>query len=170
MSKVKTLVVLGMHRSATSLVAKALHDQYNVSMGHTYHGTTPHNVWGNHEDSHAIKLNTDILRAAGGGPLSPPSEKAILEQAEPFADRIQEFIRMHEQPPIWGWKDPRTTLTVRLFLPYLSDPHFICCFRTPSEVADSMMRRGDLKSRERVKALVREYNARLLRFLSEQFL
>ena len=41
----------------------------------------------------------------------------------------------------WGWKDPRTIATIDLYLPYLTEPKFICCYRNPTEVAESLHRR-----------------------------
>ena len=66
----------------------------------------------------------------------------------------------------YGWKDPRTTLTIRLYLPYLENPHFISCFREPDEVAKSLVAVGGF-TLESAKKLTKIYNQRLLKFLTE---
>ena len=105
----KVFVVLGMHRSATSLVSKAL-------LNEIYMGPTP---GGNVFESRPFRvLNQAILRRARGSWHEPPPEQAILDQYEHFRGRIVETIESDRAGrELWGWKDPRTTLTIRLYLP-----------------------------------------------------
>lgn len=160
----KTLVVLGMHRSATSLVARALAHYH--PMGEQLLGGSPSNPHGHFEDLDFLKLDIAILSAAGGAWNEPPSEARILEQAGPFSARIGELVSARNRAhTIWGWKDPRTTLTVPLFRPHLRSPIYIACFRDPGEIADSLARRDGMR-RERALRLARGYQRRLLGFLS----
>ena len=64
----------------------------------------------------------------------------------------------------WGWKDPRTILTIELFLPYLSNPHFFTCHREPDKVAKSIKLRNGFPV-SRGLELEKEYNDRLERFI-----
>lgn len=116
----KTFVILGMHRSATSLIAGALNN-FGVNMGE---------------------------KLLGG--RGDPKIKSLIERKK----------------GLWGWKDPRTTLTIKLYLPYLKNPHFICCFREPIEVAKSLYRRQKMPIKKGLK-LAKIYNKRLLKFLRE---
>ena len=164
----KTVVVLGMHRSATSLIAKALHDN-SVSMGEVVLGASKSNPWGHFEDLHFIRLNDKILRAAGGTWDSPPPESAILEQRKRFEPEIKAIIsaredELHKDYPLWGFKDPRTTLTIRLFHPHLTNPHYIACYRDPHDVAESLRKRDGMPINKGL-ALAKEYNQRLARFM-----
>jgi hypothetical protein len=43
---------------------------------------------------------------------------------------------------IWGWKDPRTSLTIKLYMPYLDNPYFIVCYRKNIEIAKSLKKRN----------------------------
>lgn len=163
----KTFVVLGMHRSATSLVAKSLHSE--ISMGDKLLPPTSDNPLGYFEDEEFMQLNIKILRRAGGDWRNPPSEDKILQVADLFESRIRAIVEERNSRGInWGWKDPRTTLTIRLYLPYLVNPHFVSCFRDPQEVAASLVRRDShFFTQEKALALANEYNQRLLKFLAD---
>jgi len=153
----KVFVVLGMHRSATSLISKAL-------LNEIYMGPTP---GGNVFESRPFgKLNRAILRRAGGGWSNPPPERAILDQYDHFRDRIISTVESEAADrELWGWKDPRTTLTIRLYLPHLVNPHFVTIFRNPLEVAKSLKCRDSFPIEKGIE-IANIYNARLVSFLS----
>lgn len=159
----KTFVVLGMHRSATSLVAGGL-KKFGIDMGGNLYMGNPSNPKGHWENRGFLGLNKKILRQAGGGWANPPSREKILALKNKFAPEINRLVK-HSEAPLWGWKDPRTTLTIELYLPYLKNPHFICCFRNPLEVAKSLQLRNRFPIEKGLK-LARIYNERLLEFIS----
>ena len=178
----KTFVVLGMHRSGTSLLAKALHTFDNnpkVSMGEIMLEDTlaeedielaaGSNSQGHFEDDEFMKLNDKILEAAGGIWFSPPPRENILSVSAQFEDEIKALINKRSSP-IWGWKDPRSCLTIDLFHPHITNPHYICMFRGLEDVANSLVKR-DAETigmhKEYAVALAKEYNRRILQFISE---
>ncbi|MGH7847180.1 MAG: sulfotransferase, partial [Candidatus Binatia bacterium] len=62
----------------------------------------------------------------------------ILNLKEAWAPRIKEIIaQKSKKDKIWGWKHPRTILTIELFLPHLRSPHFVAVFRNPLGIANS---------------------------------
>lgn len=161
----KTFVVLGMHRSATSLVTKGLSGIINI--GSVIMPAGRGNPWGHFENMRFVEMNDAILSAAGGSWDNPPQEEAILSLKNEFADRIQRLVKQEsEGHELWGWKDPRTTLTIKLYLPYLINPHFIACFREPHEVALSLNKRDGFPIENGIR-LAKEYNDRLLKFLTD---
>jgi len=162
----KTFVILGMHRSATSLLAKGL-DEVGVYMGDELLGPDNHNIYGHYEDIDFLKLNIKILETAGGSWDNPPEEEAILSLRREFGNKIESLVRKKEREPFWGWKDPRTTLTVRLFHPYLRNPIYYAAFRDPWEVGISLKTRNPQFSREEAMKLGKIYNERLLSFLND---
>lgn len=164
---IKTFVVLGMHRSATSLVAMGLH-RANVHIGENLLGADWSNPLGHWENKAFKTLNEEILQAAGGSWQSPPSEKEILKVYPRFRAQIRAAIHKHERAPMWGWKDPRTTLTIKLYLPHLVNLHIVSIFRDPVEVATSLKRRNNIGIKQGM-ALAKEYNTRLIKFLSEYY-
>jgi hypothetical protein len=163
----KTIVVLGMHRSATSLVAGGLH-HFGVPIGDQLVPADSSNPKGHWEDTDFRRLNDEILKSAGGSWSNPPLEISIMAQQKVFEPKIKALIK-RKQKEIWGWKDPRTTLTIKLFSPHLPNPHFVCCFRDPIEVAKSLQKRNRF-SIEKGLELAETYNNRLINFLREQYI
>lgn len=160
----KTLVVLGMHRSATSLTAKALANE--IDMGAEYRPISDQPA-GNWENLEFIYLNDRILQRAGGSWDAPPDRLSILNagQSRSIQESIQNLVGdFNSRKKHWGWKDPRTSLTIELYLPYLIQPHFVCNFRSPYEVALSLQKRNGF-SLEKGYNLAREYDKRIINFL-----
>ena len=161
----RTYVVLGMHRNATSFVAKALSDQ-GVSIGKDLLGPSKWNPQGHFEDARFVALNDKILVAAGGNWADVPTADAIASAGKILQEEIRTLV-LEAQSEMWGWKDPRTALTADLYLPHLSsDVYLIACFRKPSEVAASLQRRNGF-SLEKGMKLTRTYNQRLIKTLHD---
>lgn len=98
----------------------------------------PHGHW---EDRDFLKLNEDILRAARGRWNVPPSRSAILKVRGQFNTRIRDLVRQKNRRQRWGWKDPRTSLTVELYHPHLVSPRYIRIVREKAKVIQSLQRR-----------------------------
>jgi len=160
----KCIIVLGMHRSATSLCAGGL-KKANVKMGNNLLGADSSNIFGHFEDIDFMNLNKKILAAAGGSWDLPPPENTILNIGKRLAPEIKSLVD-RKKSKLWGWKDPRTTLTVKLYLPYIENPHFFCCFRDPMEVAKSLAARNGFPIPKGLE-LAEIYNRRLLCFLEQ---
>jgi len=139
----KTIIVLGMHRSGTSMIAGVL-KKLGVHMGDELLGKSSSNPHGHFEDLDFLHLNIKILRAAQGSWANPPEYNTILKQKKKFASKIKKMITGKNKNNIWGWKDPRTSLTIELFLPYLMNPQFIVCYRKPQAVAKSLNKRNGM--------------------------
>lgn len=161
--EIKTFIVLGMHRSTTSLLSNALHD-FGVRMGTVLNGAVPYGIW---EDRDFFTLNKRILNIAGGDWDDPPSREKILYAGETQKKVIRRVVnKNNRQGANWGWKDPRTVLTIECYMPYLVNPIFYVCFRDPDEVAKSLNKRNGFPLEKGVK-LANEYNSRLLFFLNK---
>ena len=165
----KTFIVLGMHRSATSLCAKGLYES-GVHMGEVLLRECESNIYGHFENTVFVGLNQAILKEAGGSWDNPPPEQGIIEAGEKLKDRIKDTIKQQgEGKELWGWKDPRTTLTIRCYFNYLINPHIFACFRSPIEVAKSLTARDGFSLAQGVR-LANEYNTRLLDFMYNHYL
>lgn len=161
----KTFIVLGMHRSATSLVAKGL-CMAGVHMGSKMLAPSEHNTFGHWEDTAMIAINHQLLKKAGGSWDVPPDEKDILAVAKSSGMVLREFFaKKNKKYLYWGWKDPRTTLTIKCFLPYLVNPHFICCYRDPFEIAKSLQIRNGFSLAKGIE-LATIYNTRMMDFMT----
>jgi hypothetical protein len=166
------VVVLGMHRSGTSFLIRSL-NLSGLWLGgdqtlSTVEGRAmPGNPKGNYENRGCIAINDAILRRSGGGWFNPP--RRMLVDEEDYG-RIQAFCSALEQGcPAghlrWGWKDPRTILTLEAWLKALNREIFIVAsFRHPAAVARSLHAR-DKMPLEMGYALWAHYNASLIYYL-----
>jgi len=145
------VVVLGMHRSGTSLVANVLH-HLGVHMGDQLLGANRFNPYGHWEDLDFLDLNVEILKAADGDWAHPPSEVRIRSVGDWFRPEIYQLLawKQAQKRARWGWKDPRTALTAELYHPYLNDGYlknmgvrYVHVVRKQPAVVDSLMRRAD---------------------------
>lgn len=128
----KVYMVVGCHGSATSLIARGLR-KCGVMMGHWL-------VEKVYEPAMVRKLNDRILSEVGGSWYEPPTEEAIMNVE--LDERIQDTLRQYEGEKMWGFKDPRLSLTGRLFFPHLDgDAYLFCCFRKPDRTLKSLRRR-----------------------------
>ena len=160
--RMKTIVVLGMHRSATSLIAKGLANEIN--MGSVMLEPQEDNPEGFYENKYFVALNSALFANAGGSWDNPPSIKDLKEANTGMNDTIRAVVKQEQRQPIWGWKDPRTALTIDLYLPYLNNPHFVCVYRNPREVAKSLFKRDGIPIDKGI-ALAVEYNSRIRGFM-----
>jgi len=158
------VVVLGMHRSGTSMVAGIL-AKLGVFMGKSLLGPTPGNPAGHWEDREFLAINEEILRRAGGSWDSPPSHEATM--AVDVSGDIERLIHKRANLSIWGWKDPRTVLTIEHYTPYLIGPLYIAVFREREAVVKSLMCRNYMIARV-ANALYDTYDDRLAAFLDNR--
>ena len=162
----KTVVILGMHRTGTSMIGGTL-SRLGVDMGEELVGVDWTNPLGHYEDKCFLSLNREILEAAGGDWKNPPDQRRIIIQEENFSGDIRELIRKREsRSKIWGWKDPRTSLTIELYLPHLTNPYLIVCHRDKQEIAESLKRRNKMEIEEG-KILAKDYEQRIENFFND---
>lgn len=124
----------------------------------------PDNPKGFFENKYFVHLNDLLLKNAGGTWYDPPSREDLLEANKHMGYTIEAVVKQESREPIWGWKDPRTTITAELYLPYLKSPHFVCVYRKPIEVASSLRARDGWEL-ERGLRLAKEYNDRMSAFM-----
>ncbi|HEY2989807.1 MAG TPA: sulfotransferase [Candidatus Binatia bacterium] len=166
----KTVVVLGVARSGTSVTAGVL-TALGVDLGSTAFPTES-NPTGVLEDDDFARLHKEILNAAEPGKTywDPPPVQKVWQQQERFADRIEKLVAAKSKgKPFWGWKHPPTILTIELYLPYLVNPHFVFVFRNPLGTARSSVehtsRYKDKVDVLRTLKLVNFYHDEMMRFV-----
>jgi hypothetical protein len=116
--KSKLFLILGLHRSGTSATAGTLF-QLGINMGEKMLGAIHGNPKGHYENYDYLMLNEEILRRVGGSWDNPPSREKINPQIFP-REIIESFVS-YAMKPVWGLKDPRTLLTLGLWMPYLEE-------------------------------------------------
>ena len=145
---VNGVCVLGMHRSGTSLVAGLLRE-LGVDLGpdEALLPADSNNESGYFELRELVHLNNDILAELGGSWDQPPDLSPGWEGSEQLAelrDSARELlIRQFAGSPLWGWKDPRTCLTLSLWQALAPDLRYVLCVRNPADVVRSLRERGE---------------------------
>ncbi len=161
----KTVIILGMHRSGTSMVAGIL-NCLGIDMGEDQPGKQVSNPLGHFEDVDFLSINKNILASAGGNWFEPPAYSDILALRDDYLTEIQILIqdRSNKSPKTpWGWKDPRTSLTIDLYLPFLDQPYYIWCRRDPSAICKSLQKRNQIQL-SHCQDLIEYYNNQIKDF------
>lgn len=162
----RVLVIAGMHRSGTSLLA-GLAAAGGVDMGARQLPPSKGNERGHFEDMDFVHFHEDCLERRGAGPLQPPAA-GVPRLEEDEARAAGALLAGRAGKPAWGWKDPRTALFLEAWDGLLPDPFYLLVYRHPVEVALSLLRRGlDLEVQLDAWTAVRAwtiYNRQLLAF------
>ena len=109
------VIVLGMHRSGTSTIAGILHLN-NVLMG-TYQNFWPRplnqNPKGFYENYDFRKINDMILKKHYYDVKSYKSNIPMIKLNESLRFKMIKLLKEYSKKySSWGWKDPRTCLTI----------------------------------------------------------
>lgn len=148
------LIILGMHRSGTTMLTKYLSETGSFFFG----ADLEHN----HESLTFIKMNDWILRNCGASWDFPePYDHTTDDYKELVKQHLDGYLRRvgwkhfykkhlgaslrrrhHMDSGFWGWKDPRTSLTVDVWLEIFPRARFIHVHRHPLDVALSLQSRA----------------------------
>ncbi|MFP5284808.1 MAG: sulfotransferase [Thermoanaerobaculia bacterium] len=135
------LIICGMHRSGTSLVASVL-GEAGLDIG--VNGDVGLGVGqprGHFEDRNFYDLHEAIL-AASGRSCFTADETSLGEIAPVFENQARALVAARADRPFWGWKDPRTCLFLDLWERHLPDARYLFLYRHPVDVALSLWRRN----------------------------
>jgi hypothetical protein len=157
--------VLGMSRTGTSLTTHVL-SLAGVYLGPDAEllGREPHqlvgegkaivakarksNPGGHWEHYRLMRLNERILRVLGGNWREPPPLPPGWESFEALAPLGEEaralLLESFGGHSLWGWKDPRNSLTLPFWQRLLPEVRYVVCLRNPIDVAASLQRRDGL--------------------------
>jgi hypothetical protein len=129
-------IVLGMHKSGTSLVAEILHHS-GINMVESVDASISYDQGNKYERKSTQVLNRKILGAKpfvdGFSSLDLPAPDT-LRVTEDLRAKIREFIQnCNEAYDDWGFKDPRTCLTYPVWASELPEHRIIAIYRSPSE-------------------------------------
>jgi hypothetical protein len=142
------VAIAGVHRSGTSLIARAL-SGCGLYLGDDNDLMPPAvgNDEGHWENLKFVEINDEILNEFGAGWDSPTDlppnwhHDARLEAMRRKAVRLTDGFVGFEH---WGWKDPRTSLTLPFWTSLLPRLQVVICVRNPLEVAHSLYARNGL--------------------------
>jgi hypothetical protein len=136
------VVVVGAHRSGTTLVARLL-QELGVDMGRR--------LSSNCEDFELVALHEWLLRRAGGSWEYPAPLLALLGNPE-LRQQARLILDDHRakgrrRPVSWGWKDPRTAFTLELWTSVFPDLRAIVVRRHPAAASASLAARARREQR-----------------------
>lgn len=131
------LVITGMHRSGTSLLAKFIYHS-GIDLGDKLLGAKPSNIYGHYEDIEILRFHRDILEREFKHQMWVPGLPRLTAVDW---DRGRALIASRKQKSHWGWKEPRTCLFLHLWNKLLPEAFFLFIVRHPLLVLDSLSRR-----------------------------
>jgi GT2 family glycosyltransferase/glycosyltransferase involved in cell wall biosynthesis len=142
----RVICILGMHRSGTSLVARLV-NLLGVDLGSdpglaARAEDNPRGFW---EHPGFVAINEALLAQLGGRWDAPPRIATGWEHDASLArlrDSARELIDSFGSATLWGWKDPRTCLTLPFWQALLPALEYVVCTRHLLEVAQSLRRRN----------------------------
>jgi hypothetical protein len=145
------VIIIGMHRSGTSMITRLLE-----AMG-LFVGSQKHPI--SHEALFFVRSNEWLLRQSGGswhdpGPihrmlknhavraLAVDYLRCLLNSWQVYSfmglGKYLRYRRLENMPFPWGWKDPRSTYTLPLWLEVFPDAKIIHMRRHGVDVANSL--------------------------------
>lgn len=166
------VIIIGMHRSGTSMVTRML-EELGLFVGEK--------KMSDHEPYFFLGLNDWVLRQCGGAWDRPEPVDDLLENKEVrplVTDYLRQIMKTpravsylgwkgylrHRTPQKvdipWGWKDPRNTYTLPLWLDLFPEAKVVHIYRHGVDVASSLKVREE-KVVARAKALHQKRNALL---------
>jgi len=144
----RAVVVLGMHRSGTSALARGV-QMLGVYLGNNFLSPQPDNPTGYWEDKNIYELNERLLAVFG----LKWEEVALIDDSrwdEPQvealrAEAVEYLGSQFVGHPLWGFKDPRTLRLLPFWHSVLLrlevDECYLVVIRNPRSVAISLSRR-----------------------------
>lgn len=146
----KSVCILGMHRSGTSAIARAV-NLLGVYLGEDADlmAAAPDNPKGYWERNDIVELDDRILaglKMSWDTPLPPPGGWERSGKMKEYRDEIKALIREKlSGHRFWAWKDPRTTVLFDIWREVIEElgDELVCLFavRNPLDVARSLHKR-----------------------------
>ncbi len=146
------IIILGMHRSGTQIYAELLKEA-GIFFGNDVKG---------HFESRSFRdLNKKILRIAHADWDNPVNIRFLFNEeislrntanlidkeikGNKFRKKYLGFLRLlqKDKKELWGWKDPRTTITFPVWNLIFPDAKFLIIYRNGIDVAKSLYAREE---------------------------
>jgi hypothetical protein len=146
------VLVLGIHRSGSSLTAGVLH-RLGINMGPRLLGPDAWNVRGHYEDIDFLHLNDQVIRD-----WRRPSPLLLDKQKEMYAKLVQSRAK---ESIFWGIKDPRFCFTAEYLIPLFNQEDvkwgFVVCDRDFEASVASLRKREGWRFFTRARDIQRRY-------------
>ena len=154
------VVVLGMHKSGTSLISEILH--YSGIDMIEQDSTLGYDEGFHHERRATSEINKDLLRSRGLHSLETIRKLDARQAGPQLRSAAMSFVEtMAARNADWGFKDPRTCLTYELWRDLLPPHKLVCVFRDAPEVLQHYARRRKVSAFRVLRAWF-QYNKAML--------
>lgn len=138
--------IIGMHRSGTSMVTRLL-NLCGVYLGEEtdLDRKAPDNPEGYWENLNFLKISDKILSSFGGAwdlPPEFPSNWTSSGKLKIINHQAHELLKTFGEKEPWGWKDPRTSLTLPFWQSLIPNLKILIVIRNPLDISRSLSQRG----------------------------
>ncbi len=168
--KNQVLVILGMHRSGTSLITQWLY-KCGLNIGDDLLGPGMGNAEGHFEDKDFLQIHEDILRSGNlsriGLITAKISGNISDEQKEKIRANLEVKNKLHAQ---WGWKDPRTCLFLDHYRELLNNAKYIIIIRDCDTVVNSLVNRAYKKYEKKNFSRLNTVSKKILKLFRQQII
>ncbi len=167
-AKAPILIIIGMHRSGTSLTASLLQSA-GLHIGRNLMGPNKGNVKGHFENLDFFEFHRQVLHSQGINENGWTLQETI-EVEDIYVEKARKLVVQNDPGKPWGWKDPRTTLFLEFWAGLLTDANFLLVYRSPWDVIDSLYRRGDGTFQHQPELAAKmwlHYNRKILDFYNQ---
>ena len=148
----KALVIVGMHRSHTSLLARILH-QAGLFLGADLIEGDAHNIYGHFESAAIVKFHESWILKEGLGSkwnLIDRRKARLVSQSSDFKKEALGLLKEGFDRDQYGWKDPRAPFFLEGWHAVLPDAKYLMVFRHPVQVVRSLVRRTKARSGKKI--------------------
>ena len=153
----KVLVVVGMHRSGTSMITQWLY-RSGFHLGDQLNGPGVGNAEGHFEDMDFVTFHEAVLKAQGlpeSGLIDEPVKSLSLLEKEKLKALIAIKNKVNDE---WGWKDPRTCLFLPIYQQLIPNAFYLIIVRdfasSVSSIINRIFAKRDKKKRGGIDGLI----------------
>ena len=141
MHQSNVLIILGMHRSGTSVAAQWMAES-GLCIGDVLLGKTYNNKFGHFEDKDFLELHREVL--AEHGKSYDVIEPFQLSMSDYHLKKSKMLVKLKSNLYTdWGWKEPRTVLFADHWLSLIPHAKVFAVYRHFRQVVDSLLRREE---------------------------
>lgn len=136
----RILVIVGMHRSGTSLITQWLY-RCGLFIGNNLFPPDVGNVEGHFEDSDFLAIHQKFLvrkNCIYTGFIDRSFPKLVASEKQELKDLIENKNKANKE---WGWKDPRTCLFLDAYHELIPSAYYLVIVRGYHSTVNSMLTR-----------------------------
>jgi hypothetical protein len=149
LKKCTVACITGAHRSGTSMVARLLHTcGLDLGPESGLMPSAPDNPDGFWENLSFVAMNDELLNELGGAwDLPPRSVRFAEKRFDAMRTKARLLVSTFSGSKVWGWKDPRNSLTLPFWRVIVPKLRTIIVVRNPLEAAYSLRQRNGVSFR-----------------------